>query len=69
MVYIISWFIIGFIGGLMCSSVDVFIKKHLTFEIKMPIVLSFLGAFLIIWFFIYIKETRIDEENSVFSKP
>lgn len=58
MVYIISWFIIGFIGGIMCSTVDIFINEHTKFEIKMPILLSFLGGLLILWFFLYEKESR-----------
>lgn len=58
MVYIISWFIIGFIGGILCSTVDVLVNQHTKFEIRMPILLSFLGALLILWFFIYNKESR-----------
>jgi len=58
MVYIISWFIIGFIGGILCSTVDVLVNHHTKFEIRMPLLLSFLGAFLILWFFLYNKESR-----------
>ena len=58
MVYIISWFIIGFIGGILCSVIDVVINDHKTFEVRMPILLSFLGGFLILWFFLYEKESR-----------
>lgn len=51
MICISSWFIIGFIGGVLCSGVDLFVNRQPTFNIKMPILLSFFGPFLVVWFF------------------
>jgi cbb3-type cytochrome oxidase subunit 3 len=42
------------------------VNRHPTFEIKMPILLSFFGAFLILWFFIYNRQSKIDRQNSCF---
>lgn len=66
MICIISWFIVGFIGGILCSGVDFFVNRQPDFNIKMPILLSFFGAFLILWFFIYHRQSKIDRENSYF---
>jgi len=66
MICIISWFIVGFIGGILCSGVDFFVNRHHDFEIKMPILLSFCGAFLILWFFIYNRQSKINRQNLCF---
>jgi hypothetical protein len=33
----------------------------------MPILLSFFGALLILWFFIYHRQSKIDRKNSCFT--
>ena len=66
MISIISWFIVGFIGGVLCSGVDFFVNRQPDFNIKMPILLSFFGAFLILWFFIYHRQSKTVRENSYF---
>lgn len=66
MICISSWFIIGFIGGVLCSGVDLFVNRQPTFNIKMPILLSFFGPFLVVWFFIYNRKSKKIRENSYF---
>jgi hypothetical protein len=66
MICIISWFIVGFIGGILCSGVDFFVNRQPDFNIKMPILLSFFGAFLIVWFFMYNQKSKKIRENSYF---
>lgn len=66
MIFVITWFIIGFIGGILCSLVDFFINETGYLEVKMAVILSFAGPFLILWFFIYQSKSKKQKMNCLF---
>lgn len=61
--YIITWFIIGFIGATLCSLVDYFFNDVTKFSVKPSLLGSFLGPFVVLWFFIYHYQVRKQNEK------
>lgn len=62
LLFFLSWVLLGFVGGLICSWVDCKYNHFPTIDYKGIIKFSFLGLLLFLWSFYFLYNSRKEDK-------